>query len=409
MDYEGYGVHEYQYYDRKNNQWNDDACRNVDNLAYDYKEGAQQDDDGNYLENLTLQYGKARCVKMDCHLSNTHYKLLGIFKEPKYDEFMEQLFKHQGDCVWDDEEYHLMQAEREAWPNGCTMSQTHITSDGGYIYYDLKPDEYGRMDIGLYTDNSCVEDYDGEFTVEDVLLGAGYEPYNYTYVPSNGDNHDEQNADCGNYQSTRYGCTSIFSLNEEINAWNDAFDVFKQCMPCKTSLLVDIVAGKSKDYNSTGTRQSWNDARGNNGNNNNNGQDEDDDYNFHCKDDAGYDNVNQCMKFATHTKMFTASYKDVEAAGRQNTITQIDLGYSNKVGHNRPTYIPNFGDSHDYSGKSVNSHNRSLENFKIWIAPSLALFASLVFLGYGYGKYIRASRNAVDINQTRRHLNSPLV
>jgi hypothetical protein len=32
------------------------------------------------------------------------------------------------------------------------------------------------------------------------------------------------------------------------------------------------------------------------------------------------------MKFATHTKMMTASYRDVEMAGAQGTITAVKVG-----------------------------------------------------------------------------------
>jgi hypothetical protein len=46
----------------------------------------------------------ARCAKMDCHLSDTHWSLLGFFKHKDYDDWMEQLFKHEGICVWTDEE-----------------------------------------------------------------------------------------------------------------------------------------------------------------------------------------------------------------------------------------------------------------------------------------------------------------
>ena len=241
LDYEGYRVHEYQYYDRKNNKWSDQSCKNVANVVYDEEDRHGEDNDDAYWTNsgLTPEYGKARCVKMDCHLENTHYKLLGIFKEPKYDEWMEQLFKHEGDCLWDDTEYEFMQSDREAWPKGCTVSQTHETSTGGYIYYDLKPTEYGGMDIGLYTDDLCVDEYTGSFTVEEVLEAAGYSAYG-----NNNNNNNDHDRNRGN----------VLTLAEEIQAWNDAFDVYKQCQPCKTYLLTHIVAGLGSEYNVTGNR-----------------------------------------------------------------------------------------------------------------------------------------------------------
>ena len=407
LDYEGYKVHEYQYYDRKNEQWSDTSCKNVANLAFYQEDGPNNDDNGDWLNSLTPVYGKARCVKMDCHLPNTHYKLLGIFKEPHYDEWMEQLFKHEGDCVWDDHEYKFMQANREAWPNGCTQSQTHMTEDEGYIYYDLKPSEYGRMDIGLYTDDSCITEYTGSFTVQEVLEGAGYVAYNYTALEYNdkgerNNNQNNQNCPDGQQDGNR-GCKhNILSLSEELEMWNDAFDVWKQCSPCKTSLLIDIVAGTGLGYNYTGNRESWDEARGKMNDRHDDGDDDDDDddaddYNFHCFDDAGYDNVNQCMKFRTKTKMMWAKIQELEVAAMQNTITQIQLG-DTVLGSARPQYW-NLGSFHEY-----NSPIRKYGDAKAWIFPITTLVLSIMFASYGLGKYLRASSASVTTRQRRQPL-----
>jgi hypothetical protein len=34
---------------------------------------------------------------------------LAFFKEPNYQTWMEQLFNHQGVCLWNNNEYNLMQ------------------------------------------------------------------------------------------------------------------------------------------------------------------------------------------------------------------------------------------------------------------------------------------------------------
>lgn len=52
LGYEGGGIGEYEYYNINTGDWNDKAC----------------------------QYGVGRCVKMDCHLPDTHFSLLGFFK-----------------------------------------------------------------------------------------------------------------------------------------------------------------------------------------------------------------------------------------------------------------------------------------------------------------------------------------
>jgi hypothetical protein len=58
------------------------------------------------------------------------------------------------------------------------------------------------------------------------------------------------------------GTYSTMTLSQELEEWNDAFDAWKQCQPCKESNLLSIVAGHGTTYNSTGTRQSWLQSRG---------------------------------------------------------------------------------------------------------------------------------------------------
>jgi hypothetical protein len=200
---------------------------------------------------------------MDCHESNTHFSLLGFFKEPQYDEWMEQLFKHEGDCVWTDEEYKFMQSNHDIWPTGC--EETIYMDSGATIYYGLKPEEYGSMSIGLYTDDRCVYEYTGTMmTAHDVVKGMV----------------------CGGYdddQDDNYG--NIWSLEDNLQTWNDAFDVYKQCQPCKAYDLTNFVAGRGYQANATGDRYD--------NNKNQDEQDDDEDADFTCNDDAGYDNVNQ--------------------------------------------------------------------------------------------------------------------
>jgi hypothetical protein len=158
---------------------------------------------------------------------------------------MEQLFKHEGDCVWTEEEYAFMQTERETWPTYCTKTN-YIDDNGQTIYYDLKPEQYGGMSIGLYTDTSCIVEYESDtISTEDVVLSMGND---------------------GNGEQAR-----LYKLEETLAQWNDAFDVYKQCQPCKAYDLTHIVAGT--DYQRD--RQ------------------DDDDKEFDCSDDAGYYNVNQ--------------------------------------------------------------------------------------------------------------------
>ena len=127
------------------------------------------------------------CTKMDCHdpWSST-WELLGIYKESVdfgNDMFFEQLFKHQGYCLWDgdkesfdddggnqgggdndrhntkdyshwgESDYQFMQAMRNELPSGCT--QFKLTSVKSF-YVDIKPLP-GGMNIVIFrsTCNMC--------------------------------------------------------------------------------------------------------------------------------------------------------------------------------------------------------------------------------------------------------------
>jgi hypothetical protein len=180
---------------------------------------------------------------MDCHLPDTNFKLLGFFKEPRWDEWMEQLFKHEGVCLWDDDEYQMMQTDRETWPYGCTATDYNDEKTGGTLYYDLKPEIHGDISIGLYTDTSCIVDYTGQYTPDTVV--------------------------------------SDLPCEEDLAAWNDAFDVFKICQPCKTYPFQNILSRSTPSNNNDDNYNTNDDAY-------------DDNYSgLYCYDDAGYHNVNQ--------------------------------------------------------------------------------------------------------------------
>ncbi|KAL3918528.1 MAG: hypothetical protein SGILL_004194 [Bacillariaceae sp.] len=265
LDYQGSGIGEYQYWDRFNNQWDTSACDAV---------------------------GSSRCAKMDCHLENTHFALLGFFKHKSYDDWMEQLFKHEGICVWTDEEYAFMQGAREAWPQGCIDSYSAL-SDGTEIYYDIKPLQGGDITVGLYTDTQCIKEYDGsdgDINVENLLGnfflendGSGDQDYNYDF--------------------------SSDTLEESLARWDSAFGAFHTCQPC---VAYDL-------ENTDGTK--YYDDDGGNGQGGV----------FDCYDDADYTNVNQCMKFMAKTTMNTATFRDMSMGRYQGTLVSTPLaGFDGK-------------------------------------------------------------------------------
>jgi len=276
LDYEGGGIGEYQYWNITQNSWDTSAC--------DYS-------------------GTDRCAKMDCHLENTHFSLLGFFKHKSYDDWMEQLFKHEGICVWNDEEYAFMKNAREAWPQGCIDSYT-TTEDGTEIYYDIKPVQGGDIEVGLYKDTQCIKEYtptgsDDPITVENILGNF------FADVEGSGDDNN-------------YYDFSNDSLEQSMERWNSAFAKFRVCQPCVAYDIQNVDGTKFYDDD--------------------NGQGD----MFDCYDDADYTNVNQCMKFMAKTSMNSATFRDLTLGRYQGTLTATQLNGDNVSNNWRKEAFANF-------------------------------------------------------------------
>jgi hypothetical protein len=284
---------------------------------------------------------------MDCHLPGTEFELLGFFKESSTRDFMDQLFKHEGYCAWFPEEYEYMQAHQRVWPRGCTP--LYINN----LFMDVKPMPGGDWSIGIYTDEVCTQDYDGSA----MRVIKAYAEQN-TYQ----DEHDSGNHEHGD----------LLSLVASMDYWNDAMSLWKQCNPCRTYNIgngQDALANDSYDddaainddadgddaYGNDGGDAYGNnggDAYGNddaygddnvNGDDDANGDDvarrrrrrrfqEREDDKYTCNDDADYTNVNQCMKFYAKADMQVATFRNLELAGSQGTIVEVDLNTGQTIG-----------------------------------------------------------------------------
>jgi hypothetical protein len=309
LNYSGGGIGEYQFYDRVNSKWDSSSCKAKD----------------------------GRCAKMDCHLKGTSFTLLGFFKEPNYHEWMEQLFKHAGVCIWSDEEYSYMQTDRHLWPCDCT-STDQLDEKGNILYYETKPMVEGRIGLGLYTDSRCSMDYTGKMSVEDVLG---------EYASSS-----ENDSEWG----------TVYSLEEDLTKWNNAFDAFKVCQPCKAYDL-----GFNSDL-----------KEGREG-----GGEDEDGQSFDCVDDAGYTDVNQCMKFRTKTEMIPADFRDITIAHQQGTIVQVEvLGVTYGYGGYRGSSA---GLTTEFSMASQPINSTTSRGF---------LIASVMFFLLGVALYRMTKRNS---------------
>jgi hypothetical protein len=220
---------------------------------------------------------------MDCHETDTTtWKLMGVFKEASFfggDAFFEQLFKHEGICVWNNaNQYSFMQTARQNyWPNGCTstgiqIKNSYSNSYGKYLYLDLRPTWNGNMTYGLYSDEICKTEYDlPDMNVDTITKNLGL----------------------------LYGST--------LQQWNNGLEAFKVCQPCKAYNIRNTKTSSS-------SYGSYSDSSDPNGG-----------Y-FQCNDDAGYTNVNQCMKFRSHAKLEVCTWEDLVTATNQGGILQVKVG-----------------------------------------------------------------------------------
>ena len=218
----------------------------------------------------------SRCVKMDCHQSGSNFKPLGYFLEDAPADFLQLLAQHQGSCTWNEAKANAMEDALEWLPQECTQTEIVVHNAQGsatYVKYDLKPKQGGGIDIGLYTDYKCSEEYTGsEITVADAL-------------------------------TTHYGYdveydTTMGYINEALNA-------FKVCTPCRT---FDLAYSPSQNQNEENDGDEENEEDGGDPNN----------AFFVCQDSAGYEGVNQCKMFAQNAQI--APFRAISSASQQGTI-----------------------------------------------------------------------------------------
>jgi hypothetical protein len=213
---------------------------------------------------------------------------MGVFKEASYfgnDAFFEQLFKHEGVCVWNDDDlYDFMSDARESsWTEGCVSTGVQGNafyfgengySGNNYLYIDLKPTWNGNMTYGLYTDSICKTEYEGQDVSVDTVAAS---------------------------MGLLYG--------SDLETWNDALEIYKVCQPCKAYNLQSNYISSSGYYDDDSFCDS----------------DPNDCY-FQCDDAADYTNVNQCMKFRTHAELEVATWEDLVTATNQGGILQVNVG-----------------------------------------------------------------------------------
>ena len=76
-------------------------------------------------------------------------------------DFTEQLFKHEGYCVWQnendgDDTYETMETWMENWPTSCNQLSLPDYY-GNTIYIAVHPLPEGNMTRGIYMDEKCTQ------------------------------------------------------------------------------------------------------------------------------------------------------------------------------------------------------------------------------------------------------------
>jgi hypothetical protein len=196
---------------------------------------------------------------MDCHEPNSHFQLLGVYKETDgLTDWAEQLFKHEGYCVWQSDAYEFMQKYRETWPSSCY--QLSLSDwNGNTVYLGPKPLGEGNVTFGIYVDNTCGQE-SPSFTFSDYVIRHYYY---YYYNKAKGE------AQAAVWEST-------FDL------WNTYMNTYKTCQPCRAYSLL-----RSELEDSNRQRRQERILGGNDG------EGEDEQWGFNCYDAAGYTNCNQ--------------------------------------------------------------------------------------------------------------------
>ena len=158
-------------------------------------------------------YSETPYSKLDCHNSDTSWKLIGVYRQEFY-QFIEQISKH----LWAIDEYEYIVARAGLmYMTDEDCFQVGNDKYGNAIMAGVQPMENGRFQMGLYTDQYCLNPdsslgtYDDYVAQTDVNLGSK-------------DQGDGEADDLYGwwYDSQEYTLTNL----------NDVYEQYMFCTPC---------------------------------------------------------------------------------------------------------------------------------------------------------------------------------
>ena len=243
-NYSGGSIGEYQFYNHKTGRYDDTYCQTE------------------------------RCVPLNCHEPHqTSLELVGVYKETDgLEDFAEQLFKHEGYCLWDSNTYDIMSTYREMIPSYCRQLDDVMFDNENEnknqqqqpLYMDLRPTVGGDIGLGIYSDSQCTV-VAQDMSVEDYII-------QYYKVQEGDETKGQVIAD---------------AWTKVLKRWNHHMGVYKVCQPCRA---YDLSRSAGNEYGNLYYNDNDNQQRRRL---DNDGGGDDEQWGYNCYDDAGYTNCNQ--------------------------------------------------------------------------------------------------------------------
>ena len=293
-------------------------------------------------------------VSMDCHDSDTSWKLLGVYRQEFY-QFIEQISKH----VWAIDEYEYVTAlaglaymtDGDCWDTGSA------DNSGNTIYAGVQPLEGGIFQMALYTDGGyCLTPNDNlGMTFDDLGFGSDLNL-------GSGDHNNNGDDDGGNNNAYDDDLSEWWQNAQEasLTNLNEVYQTFRYCVSCV-------------DY------PTYQDG-------------------YFIGDDGTDDDdlINQCWKFWSHDS-YVCETDCLAKANAQGTILSVNY-QSQSFGITPSTFYENYARVDPVSSRSETKLTRLLAN--VFVAFSFIVFVA-TFLAFAVA---RRSRQREKRSSKRRRL-----
>ena len=161
---------------------------------------------------------------MDCHSPDTHWELLGVYRQEFY-QFIEQISKH----LWAYDEYeYIVALAGLSYMTNYECFAVGADNSGNTIYASVAPKSEGRFEMALYTDDYCLQPNNN--------LGKTYDSFGLTTSMNNNDKNDKNgnnnNNNNNNYDNSGYYDWWTAAQEYTFTNLNDVYESFRYCTSC---------------------------------------------------------------------------------------------------------------------------------------------------------------------------------